>query len=698
MAHNNHIENITENISSTAPAVDATCNWYGSADYYVINPKIVGNVTFVPYLVTNDIVTPDCSGQYPPIHNLTNLYYNTIQAAINAADPGNFIKIEVASHTEGPQITVDRDINLLGLGKTSTTLYASGNTGSTGDARGWILVNTGINFNMNNLTLDGNGKQIFQGVRYVGTGNGAIDNVAFNDIKYPGYMGTAVVGFGNVTVQNSNFTQIGRIGIIFFGANCTNGKAIGNTYTGKGGGDWLDYGVEVGGGAVATITNCTITNNIGVATTDGSTSAGIIATTYYGAGTTATISGCTFTGNTTGIDVGFDGGDASVVVANNNKIYSNTHGVSSTAPTVNATSNWWGDPSGPYNDLKNTCGLGNDVSAFVDFRPWWTDIGMTTLSGPPPVPAEYLGPVPIASTVECASSAVPPTLPVVKDFCGTVLSPTGPVITGTYVGCEGTKIYTYTYTDVLLQTMTWVYTYTVDHTIAPVVPAAGASTVACASLAVPPLSGLPDQQQNLWTPSWVFYQNNSVGQSFTCGQSGKLTKIDVNVFSYTGTPTFTLEVYQGDGIVGSLLCSVPGYTVTGTGWQTLNIPAISAPTLASGTQYTFWLTGYAYNTVWAREANTNPYAGGQAWDSPPIASYPGDDLMFRTYMEPVVTDVCGIVIPTPTPVISGDYDGREGTIIYTYTYTDCASLASNWVYTYTIEREPFANPTDAVLP
>ncbi len=32
----------------------------------------------------------------------------------------------------------------------------------------------------------------------------------------------------------------------------------------------------------------------------------------------------------------------------------------------------------------------------------------------------------------------------------------------------------------------------------------------------------------------------------------------------------------------------------------------------------------------------------------------------------------------------GSYNGCSGTRTYTYTYTDCAGLSSDWVYTYTI--------------
>jgi hypothetical protein len=50
---------------------------------------------------------------------------------------------------------------------------------------------------------------------------------------------------------------------------------------------------------------------------------------------------------------------------NNMKALSN-----STAITLNAENNWWGDESGPYNATSNPSGLGDEVSNYVDFDPW----------------------------------------------------------------------------------------------------------------------------------------------------------------------------------------------------------------------------------------------------------------------------------------------------------------------------------------
>jgi hypothetical protein len=103
------------------------------------------------------------------------------------------------------------------------------------------------------------------------------------------------------------------VGVLYFGTGITASTYSNNTYVGKGTGDWLDYGVEVGAGASPTIQHSSFTNCLGIASVDNSKSAGIVASTYFGAGTTAIIDDCDFDNNQYGIHVGISSTDASAV-------------------------------------------------------------------------------------------------------------------------------------------------------------------------------------------------------------------------------------------------------------------------------------------------------------------------------------------------------------------------------------------------
>ncbi|MBN2149132.1 MAG: tandem-95 repeat protein [Anaerolineales bacterium] len=288
--------------------------------------------------------------------------FDTIQEAIGAvADPGTTY-VMIGAYPEIGQIAISKDLTLIGEDRDTTIVQPTANTGGSGDARGWFLVNAGVEFNISGLTLDGAGYQIMQGIRSFGTGT--IANNVIQNIAYPGYDGLAVVLFENMTVMGNTFSNIGRVGVIAFGSSVTDALIVGNTYTGKGAGDWLDYAIELGGGAVATIEGNTITNNLGVASSDGSTSAAILITTYFGAGTQGTILENTLLNNTSGISIGYDGSDTSTVVAAYNRIVGNEYAITSTAPAVMAENNWFGCNEGPG-------GVDCDpVDALVDADPW----------------------------------------------------------------------------------------------------------------------------------------------------------------------------------------------------------------------------------------------------------------------------------------------------------------------------------------
>ena len=52
---------------------------------------------------------------------------------------------------------------------------------------------------------------------------------------------------------------------------------------------------------------------------------------------------------------------------------------------VDAKDNWWGDLSGPYHPTLNPDGLGDEVSNYVSFMPWFTLVGVEPDLIPPAV-------------------------------------------------------------------------------------------------------------------------------------------------------------------------------------------------------------------------------------------------------------------------------------------------------------------------
>jgi hypothetical protein len=288
--------------------------------------------------------------------------FATIQDGISNVQ-GSTVNVAAGTYTETGQIVISKNLTITGDPANKPVIKPAQDTGASGDTRGWFLVNSGVTFNLNNVVLDGAGYKIWQAIR--SHGSGTIESNTLQNILYDpssAYQGTGIVfDTASMTVKDNTFTNIGRIGMFAFGPGVTAAVISGNTYTGKGAGNWLDYGVEVGGGAHATVTRNTISGNTGVAS-DSSTSAGIIVTTYYDSGTQATITENFISGSTTGVGVGYDASDTSAVTVFNNSLTANTKGVESTAPLIDASGNWWG--------TQTPDGVAGEVSADVDYTPW----------------------------------------------------------------------------------------------------------------------------------------------------------------------------------------------------------------------------------------------------------------------------------------------------------------------------------------
>lgn len=270
--------------------------------------------------------------------------FSKIQDAIDAVAVGGTINVEFGTYIEVGQIVIDKDLSIIGEDKTTTIIKPAQDTGNSGDSRGWFLVNSGKSFTLKNVTLDGTGHKMFQAIR--SHGPTTIENNVIKNMLYDpstSYEGRGVVvydGFSSNIIDNT-IENIGRIGIFIYGTS-TQAIVKGNTYIGKGVGNWLDYGVEVGGGGQATIENNTISNNKGVAGVDGSTSAGIMATTYFAPGTNLKIINNSIHDNSYGVAIGYSSDTTLVSQFDGNTLSNNNFDFDNyTVNNVDARNNTW---------------------------------------------------------------------------------------------------------------------------------------------------------------------------------------------------------------------------------------------------------------------------------------------------------------------------------------------------------------------
>lgn len=299
-----------------------------------------------------------------------------IQDAVNAATAGDTINV-AEDITEG-QVIINKNLTITGDPDNKPVLSPSMNTGIDNaigvTGRGWFQITSGATVTISNIIFDGTGYLIYTAIHFHADSNGGtVENCDIRNISYTPdlYQGRGINNYGqHVDVLGCTFTNIYRIGVFTYNPSAST-LISGCTYNGKGDGDWLDYGIEAGNGAHITAVSNYITECTGVAG-DGSTSAGVLVTTYFGPGTRATITGNKITGNTAGIAVGYNEADDSVVEASYNDLSGNEYGISSTNPVVNAQNNWWGSASGPAHagNTYNVNSQGAAVSDFVNYVPW----------------------------------------------------------------------------------------------------------------------------------------------------------------------------------------------------------------------------------------------------------------------------------------------------------------------------------------
>lgn len=241
-----------------------------------------------------------------------------LNAAIAAAADGDIINIDNGTYALMTKTIIDKDLTLVGESEAGVLLNPTANTGSSGDDRGWIVVNTDKTLTISNLTMDGTGFNVHQAIR----ANGAViaDSVTILNIRFGLYtgFGMALMGGGNVT--NITMSNIERVGITIYGGVVRHDTVVdGFSFTGTGAVDGVNYAIEVGAYPATAvpfqvdIINVTISDCLAVALSDGSASAGILISTFFyadGSGVDVNlidvnIDKANFSNCTTGVVVGY---------------------------------------------------------------------------------------------------------------------------------------------------------------------------------------------------------------------------------------------------------------------------------------------------------------------------------------------------------------------------------------------------------
>ncbi len=317
--------------------------------------------------------------------------YATIQEAVDNANDGDTIVVAPGTYIEAVEIDVP-NLTLESSGGRDVTTIENPNVGSeTPGIR--VLANLGV------VTVEGFTVKHFR--NGISQGMGSSEGTAFivknnRVVPEPGYLrnGIQVSGEGSQVIGNYVVGAPLTADWASSGIHVVNAKNVlveGNVVNTGG----ADIGIAITNWSAALVEDITVHLNEVHGAWDGIRITGpsgqqrdvqgvvldsnVLSECDWGINIQAvTLEDVTITNNqihdgSRGLRFGATTALAGTVAVNYNSIYGNTEWglLNGTGVLVDATFNWWGDASGPFHDVTNVDGQGDQVSDDVDYTPWY---------------------------------------------------------------------------------------------------------------------------------------------------------------------------------------------------------------------------------------------------------------------------------------------------------------------------------------
>jgi hypothetical protein len=302
-----------------------------------------------------------------------------------------------------------------------------------------------------------------------------------------------------------------------------------------------------------------------------------------------------------------------------------------------------------------------------------------------------------SSTVACATDAIVPVPPSVVDYCGNPITPTGPTVGGTYVTCDGTITYTWTYTDCAGYTQLYVHTVTIAYQPFPAISPT-TDTVDCyGNIVLPapptvydncgveitditgPVEGTIPECEGEVTYTWTYTDCAGYTQLYV-----HTVTIAYQPFPAISPTTDTVDCYD------NIVLPIPPTVYDNCGVEITDITGPVegiVPECEGEVTYTWTYTDCAGHSQLYVHTVTIAYQPFPAISPTTDTVDCYDNIVLPD--PPTVYDNCGVEITDITGPVEGIVPECEGELTYTWTYTDCAGHSQLYVHTVTIAYQPF---------